>query len=540
MNTNNIENALLMLVITIIIIILISFLYQKNNIIQISNIFNNNYSNSTESLETFVNYQDVKTKTLNWCDKMHNVGLLTSEQFDECVSTFKDATSGILPKEFKSPSTGMSRNYSLYNTRVKELTSNIAGENGNTVMLVNNTGLYMGCKVDNSIYFVSNINDSNVNQKEIIFTLLPQTNNVYIIMSPYGKYLIVNSGSFTIANAEDTIKNTISDVPIPTLQSSRQDWCANFTGKSMGTMTSWNVKTLDTDNHNNSRVTFESIQLNNFFLSSNQNNQDSSLYINYGSDDVNIWTMIPQKKSKTNNNTVDKSTEYIVKRDNILMSIAITKSQIIYLNIFKDSLNKLQDIIKTNYSNIENYVIQIMNNQVPNIPIDSTQSTPKYETITVSENDKNTFISNITRMKQDYINQINIDISTININLTSLQTKSDELDLEYIRFLNDVSNKLSEINSKIEQNNVIMNRQTNDYDKLNNDYSYINDKKTKNDKLDEVSKLNTDLISKYSNNNYMLVKVYPFVIFILFICLIYLGYLTYKKFMENVFHHYSI
>ena len=35
----------------------------------------------------------------------------------------KMLTTGILPKEFKAPTTGMDRNYSLYNTRSEKLTS---------------------------------------------------------------------------------------------------------------------------------------------------------------------------------------------------------------------------------------------------------------------------------------------------------------------------------------------------------------------------------------------------------------------------------
>ena len=127
---NEIENAILMLSFVIIIIFIISYLYQNQN------------SNSN-SIETYANYQDVKTKTQNWCKKMFNVKLLTPDQFDSCIATFQDATSGVLPKEFKTPSTGLGRNYSLYNYGSKELTSNVTGENSNTIMLVNNEGYYM-------------------------------------------------------------------------------------------------------------------------------------------------------------------------------------------------------------------------------------------------------------------------------------------------------------------------------------------------------------------------------------------------------------
>ena len=74
-----------------------------------------------------------------------------------------------------------------------------------------------------------------------------------------GKYLIANAGP-----------QDANDKTIPTGQSSRQDWCSAFTGKTIGPMTSWNVKKYESESSNDSlsTVTFESIQLSNFFLSS--------------------------------------------------------------------------------------------------------------------------------------------------------------------------------------------------------------------------------------------------------------------------------
>jgi hypothetical protein len=136
--------------------------------------------------ELFTNSYDIKTKTLNWCDKMKNVGLLTPNQFNQCVSTFKEST-GLLQT-------------------VSENT------NTNTIMLTNNNGLTLACKPDNSIYLVSNVNDNNINQKELYFTLIPQTDNIYAILSPFGKYLISNA-----------------------------DYSVTFTGTSIGPLASWTI-----------------------------------------------------------------------------------------------------------------------------------------------------------------------------------------------------------------------------------------------------------------------------------------------------------
>jgi hypothetical protein len=98
-----------------------------------------NPSNSTRQ-EGFLDYQDVKTKTMNWCNKMQKAGLLTAEQFDQCVSSFKDTTGGLVSSGIGTDSKyGMGMDYSLYNTRAKQLSSSITksdgGNNTNTIIV---------------------------------------------------------------------------------------------------------------------------------------------------------------------------------------------------------------------------------------------------------------------------------------------------------------------------------------------------------------------------------------------------------------------
>ena len=179
-----------------------------------------------------MNFQDVKTKTINWCSKMKSEGLITPDQYDNCIASFISSSSGIIPKTFKVPSSGFPINYSLYNTRSESLTDNITGENTNTIMLVTNTGLTMACDTNNKIYYVKDINDPTINQHELYFTLNPQTNNVYGLLSPYGRYLLTNSS-----------------------------YIADFSGTTLGPMASWTlIKTND-------KVAFESVGFSGFYLS---------------------------------------------------------------------------------------------------------------------------------------------------------------------------------------------------------------------------------------------------------------------------------
>jgi hypothetical protein len=589
---NEIENAILVLSIVIIIILIISYLYENQKM-------------NPNSIEPYANYQDVKTKTKNWCKKMLNVGLLKQDQYESCISTFQDPSSGVMPKEFKTPSTGMSRNYSLYNTNSKELTPNLSGENTNNIMLVNNEGFYLACDKNNNAYFIKDINSPGVSQTEIYFTLIPQSNNNYSLMSSYGKYLFITSGP------------NVGDASIPTGMSSRQDWCATFSAKKIGTMTNWLVTILQNDtNSNGNKATFQSVQLTNFFLSSTQNSQDRSLVINYGSDETNTWLMIPKSKtdSKTDSKVSIGSTQYIVTRDLLFNKKAEVKANIISAKSTIDSLKTLQSVIRNNYDNIKKHIESLLtssesfNNQDvnpdvnpdvntdvnPDTIIESFESKKlkpqtqeqrdwmiktfgaenaaeiqkaadlvlsqkaQYEKQlqeqSVAQNQeakakqanaqaysdiKNKVVSNIMIMKNDYLQKIEADITTINTRLVDFQKQEKDIDNDYATFLTSINSKLLETQSAIDQNNIIMDRQRHNFDKLNSVYTTIEKKSEDVEKLDKISSINTDIISKTNESNYTLTIIYPLIIFILIICLLYLIYLTYKKFMESIYLDYS-
>ena len=218
--------------------------------------------------------------------------------------------------------------------------------------------------------------------------------------------------------------------------------------------------------------------------------------------------------------------------------------------MIKDSLNKLQDLIRSNYVNIKDYMTKVMNNQKP-IPTlssreDVTSENDIFENVEeftnnniyMTTNDKYNVINNITNTENSYLQQIEVDINAMNNLLVNLRAKDSEIVSDYQNYLSDVSSKILDVKSRIKSNNKIMNRQKINYDKLNSDFTYIDNKKDKTKNIDKISKLNIDLISKYSNSNAFLVKAYPFIIFIIFLVLLYLIYKTYNKFIVNIYNHY--
>jgi len=558
-SNNEIHNACLILVVVLIIILCISLKYGNDN------------DNGNMDREGFTNYQDIKNKTINWCNKMQSVGLLTPDQYNQCTASFKSVSANSLPKQFTVPDTGMPYNYSLYNTRDTKLNSNIAGENNSPVMLVSSTGLYMTCKSDSTINFVSNINDSNIIQDDLYFTLLPQSGDLYMIMSSNGKYLITDD-----------------------------QYGVSFTGTTTGSLSSWHLTKV------NDKIMLESSQFADFFLKFNDT--DNTISLVYGKDESMEWQMIPklQDSSNSTENIVNNiGSEYYVAKENILQKIKSNNMKLMSLNAIKDSLSALQDQIRNNYTNIENYMQTTMNNQKKVYDVTSGSSrdsgddvsnanvnvnnnmptmsgntilvtpvttlapvitvTPVTPVITVtpgtplspydneniaessqilgtniSSNDQALVINQIINMKNYYLQQIQSEISKIDININDLQKQIANFDAngDYNKYVNNLNNEISNIDSRIKQNNIIMGRQENDYDQLNIDYSYIDDKKNKYKSLDKRVKINNDMISGYSTQNSWLNKLYPLLIVILLVILLYLAYITYIEFMNNIYNNY--
>ena len=526
-------NAIIILLIVLILVIVSSILSEKSE--------KYNDKNKKQTLEPFANFQDVKTKTINWCKKMQAVGLLTPVQYDECIASFKDNTGNRMPAEMPVPDTGLDQNFSLYNTtsadKSGKLSKSITGGNTNNVMLVTSSGLYMGCKPDNTIYFIKNINDATINQQELYFTLVPQTDNVYTIMSPYKRYLIANvnpnndnttpttngdnedytgSDNYTIDKDGNVIPITttakVVNVTPVTTNPFNTEWTASFIGTNIGPMSSWILSKV------NNNITLESIQYSGFFMSFNDTN--NSLEIIYGNNDSAMWTMVPEEKTDVNNKyRIFTGSEFIVRGENILQKLKNIHIQITCLNAKKNGLIELEDLIRTNYTAIATYMQQ---------KLDSTAG--------LNNQDINTVLNKITNTRDYYIQQFKEDISQIDIILSTLN--DGNVSIEFNNYLNDLQDDLNSVNVRIRNNNKIMGRQQDNYDKVNTDYADINQKTKKVTEIDETAKLNIDLVNNYNAQNSYLLYLYPVLILILGLALLYLIYITIIKFKENIYDKY--
>jgi hypothetical protein len=495
--------------------------------------------NQNKIIDGFMDYQDVKTKTLNWCNKMQANGLLNTDQYDQCVSSFRDVSSGSVKSGLGKSRAGMDYDYSLYNTRKKELSPSVTNENSNTIMIRNNENLTIACRPNGSLYSVSNIDDPTVNQKELYFTLEPINNTAYSILSPYGAFLVADN-----------------------------KYNATFTGKSMGPLATWNLIKINNEfntSENISTVMFESVQFPNFNLTYTELTDNTyTLKIKNGKTDDMIWSL--QAKSNNTGNVNDNAftkSQYFVTKENIL---AAMKKNLITKASLQASINTINDLItlvRSNMDDIRTYVKEYLEDQqrIYNLSyIDYQTRISSYKSNSLIDPQTQQNLINSVPMpsgldiKPDIINQVitsidnykNTLLQNINNNgIIPLQQQlnnlmqTDTAQIDYNQFISDLNQEIKATIEQITQNKAIISRQKDEYTVINSDYANQNNTIMKLDSKDELSTLNMNLLSNYQSQKNLLNKLYPFVLFLMIIATIYLGYITFNKFVENIWSQYT-
>lgn len=499
-------------------------------------LINNKYGNAEHF--TNPNYLDIKTKTTNWCDKMRKTGLLTSSQFDQCIAAFRDQSAGLLNSGNRLQ-TGTARNYSIYdndnnnnnynNTTSGNSINNDGNTNTQTVLLTTFDGKTMASNTENAIYFVPNINDSSINQRELQITLAPQTETTFAILSPYGKYLVAN-----------------------------QDYTVAFTGTSIGPMSTWNISSV------NGHITIQSVQFTNFYLTFDDTLDNVKLV--YGQTESALWKTIIRNDTSAasgGDNTAAGSfigAEYMISKENILNKI---KNAVIGKMILERQIAAFQDLstqISNNYADIIKYINQTLSNAKNIYQLSTADYQTRLDSITsnsmLSDDARQNLISSLTRPGGMNITEDTIAIvinvvmtardrklNAINRLITDLQAQKSKIDLtaidqEYATYLTTLQQTIDDLNKRIDQNNLILARQQNAYSSVNSELNEKQNKIIHYKNKDEIANVNIGILSNYNSQNGYLLKLYPAIILILFIAILYVIYLTYTKFITNVYDKY--
>ena len=186
-------------------------------------------------------YQDIRNKTIKWCQGLLDNDIYTQKQYNECVRGFVDMGVGEMPPDMDLPSTSNEHTYSLYNRDSDYTTKNIVSSSSGKVMLKTINGMFLTSKPDGEIY-ISNGKDLT-NQKEVEWKINFQKDDTYTILSTYGNFIGITRDKRLTTNNQNL--EEISQVTNNTPVADRE---------ALDPSTIWKINKID------NRVTLESMK----------------------------------------------------------------------------------------------------------------------------------------------------------------------------------------------------------------------------------------------------------------------------------------
>lgn len=429
-------------------------------------------------------YKDFINKSINWCTKMNEAGILTNDQLNQCISNVNGTNTNLLPPILDIPRTGIEHNYGIYNKNISNISSKINDSNTDVNYITNINGNYLAVNNQNDIYFINDINSSDTNQSDVSWTLIQQGNtDQYAILSPYNTYLIANN-----------------------------DYSISSNGSVIGPASLWSLTKIDKS------FIAQSILYPNYYLSYNPNFNIIELTNN--KNEFCSWTLYPQYQYNLNIINNISINDDILK--NQLLSNLIEKTKLHKkISIYIDILNELKNSIISKYSQVLSYVQTYLNTN-----------------LNITTADKTSVITKINASKTQVLINLNTIINNYIDTLNNIQKEKIVAEQNFNNFKQDIENFINDSGNKFKNNNTIIERQNiniNDYNqKISNNLEIINKLKS-NETLKEI---NMEMLESYYSSNKYYSYIYPIIILILSLVLIYCFYKLYDKFVRNIINQY--
>lgn len=153
-------------------------------------------------------YEDIKNKTVQWCQLLKNNNIYNDAQYNECINSFVNLGVGTLPKNMKPPENGNEFEYSLYNhTSEYEQQGIIPTDINNKIMLSTMDGFYISSDNLGNISLVKQENASN--QLELQWSLVKNSDTQYSLLSYYKNFLSGDNNGIITASNPNTTNSTI-------------------------------------------------------------------------------------------------------------------------------------------------------------------------------------------------------------------------------------------------------------------------------------------------------------------------------------------
>jgi hypothetical protein len=481
-----------------------------------------------------MDYNDVKTKTLNWCKKLYNNGTYNLQNYNDCISIFGQDTEGEIPNGLKVPRTGMEHAYGLYDRTPNYIEKNSPNSLNKKIFLTTFDGHHLACNQEGHFYLVKDFQNENINQNDLEWHIVSLGDNIISIMSSHMKYLTANA-----------------------------DHCISNNGTEINAATKWKISRVDDSIYLKS-VLFPKMNLTYVYDKTNKVN----LKLRSGLMETGIWNFVDANPSVKRSDYINEymGTELISeKRRQISKFIRGKKiKKLIDTEIYilrqlrhqiKSKLNTINQTIDTTYKNSVSTYRSLSGKYLDDLnkldtyrrrlTIDNTPDAQFYmlndsisklenkldltDQMNMTQNMKNQLIDNITAYSVECVNHIN---SLINERQTYLdKQKLNSVDIELDEFINGLERDIDTINNQIKQNNSILTKQSKMISQNKEETSVKEDKIKKYQNDDDVLENNIDFMVKKRNtigsyNKYKL--IFLIILILLIIVLIYLTYVNIK------------
>uniref|UniRef100_A0A6C0HMQ4 Uncharacterized protein n=1 Tax=viral metagenome TaxID=1070528 RepID=A0A6C0HMQ4_9ZZZZ len=438
-------------------------------------------------------YQDFRNKTVNWCTKLQQAGILSNDQMDNCISSVSlGGSNNRLSTQI--PPSGPGVNYSIYNKIPANIanTFNIIQQNRN--FITNSNGAYLSEDTTGKLYFnTANIDTSDVNQPDLIWTLSQQGQGkqIYAIQSPYGHYLIANP-----------------------------DFTVTSNGTSSGPASNWILNFTDTN------IIAQSVLYNGYYLNFDPN--AGAVTLSQDKNEFIAWTLYPVLTDNTTGPSQLSSSNIIqnltTQKQQVLTALQTAQKHDLALKSSILALNQLRSTVNDRYTRTSQY-------------INGKFNLTEYG---ISTDNQNQILGKISNHKAIALSDIDSKIADYNQQLTQMHLPTGEYSVaqdNYNKLTTHLSSLALNSNTQLSNNSSIINRQNADYNNYmeQSNYNKNNLKSYEDDAA--TMKLNMSIMDSYVNSNYT--YSYPIIIIILIVGILVSSYYTYKKFRKNVLKQYD-
>lgn len=467
-------------------------------------------------------YDEIKNKTIQWCQKLLDNKIYDQEKYNKCVGSFIDLGVGQLPNDMVTPSKGNEFEYGLYGHAAGSTNQGvIPSDTNNKIMLSTTNNLFL--MSDENGFVSTTSTDTIVDQEVFQWSLVKRTNTQYSLMSKFKKFLGCDDNGRVTAN-RDEISNT----------------------------SIWNISSV------NSYITIESIQYPGQFITA-----DTKVHLAINSGESQKWmiTVVPKadegfiipfnavslkakKESKINEIVTLYKKKYQLLAEYKLVDSLITETDSSYVTIMKTvdkNINNINTIyndfikkIKAKYNKPSDTIASLSTaeraelanytdiNNIRELEPDIINRPTSCADADISNSLCNYFqVSEIRQAEVERINELDRLKKSLNTEINTTTNKINELDKEISDIMIDIQIKTDENARIIKGNNMELTRQAGLIDQIQRDNLGLDAKKAMLEKSAEQAKLNQEISSYYySSNLYNNYALYAIILLVIgLICL---------------------